>query len=115
MARIKMLATRTLIGAAVIGFFAASSAVAYQAAGFATGIGSSFVVRWGCIAYRISPACLGLATVQIGAKLCGEALGLFLIPGHVLRPSDTIPALTIGPASSLGPVPPSGSAAVAQW
>jgi len=45
MARIKMFAHRTLIGAAVVGFFAASSAVAYQAAGVAVGVGGSFVTR----------------------------------------------------------------------
>ncbi len=45
MARIKMYAHRALIGAAVIGFFSASSAIAYRAAGAALSIGSVFAIR----------------------------------------------------------------------
>ena len=45
MARVKMFAHRAVIGAAILGFFAASSAVADRAAGAAVHIGSIFIPR----------------------------------------------------------------------
>ena len=42
MARFKVFAHHTLIGAAIVGFFAASSGIAYRAAGAAVHIGSYF-------------------------------------------------------------------------
>jgi|CoawatStandDraft_6_1074263.scaffolds.fasta_scaffold05253_6 hypothetical protein len=42
MARIKMYAHRTMIAAAVLGFFSASSAVAYRAAGVVVSMSGAF-------------------------------------------------------------------------